>query len=277
MDSDKSGTNLFIVLLVVVIGIYASGISQPTTATGVSPTVTVTTTVTSAVDNSTIQSYVLSFVGQEAIAHAAAIFATLGAAFTFAAGFRKNPGNIALYVFILSFLFGTALYVILRLIFYGLLSALVLQNPPIGIAVPSAWCNETSQLSKYWCQVTHLESSSTSVPDGYLRQLLQFIPALSISWLIGGILSMFLTAHMLDVADDRQKPPKKNKFRGVFKDMRCLCRLPFFWASCALVVWIVLVAKSFFLPAETIEGISLVFALVPTGVFSYIYSRQNKT
>lgn len=89
-----------------------------------------------------VQASLLSYVGQQAIAHAATIFATLTAAFAFAAVQKKLGGSrTTFFVLILSILLAGAIYAGLRLYYYGLLSGVVLGLP----ATPS---NQT--LDQYW-------------------------------------------------------------------------------------------------------------------------------
>jgi len=91
------------------------------------------------------QSDMLSFVGQEAIAHAAGIFATLTAAFTFATGFKKfavekrHKQGRTVYILSLSFLLFLSVYLGIRLISYGALAATVAKLPANVTMLRSVW------------------------------------------------------------------------------------------------------------------------------------------
>ena len=96
---------------------------------------------------SDFQATLLSYLAQEALAHAALIFATLAAAFTFATGFKKTLSKhqrVPLYVYggILFVLFLVAVYALLRFILYAGLTEflLTLSRPPS--------CNDT--FTSYW-------------------------------------------------------------------------------------------------------------------------------
>ena len=105
-----------------------------------------------------IQADLLNFLAQESLAHAALVFATLAAAFTFASGFRRSAkegagasswGNNEMIVYgaILFSLFLVAIYALFRFSFYAALADYALNHP-------SPPANQT--LSEYWRNVTFI-------------------------------------------------------------------------------------------------------------------------
>ena len=75
------------------------------------------------------QTDLLNFAAQQAIAHAALIFATLTATFTFASGFKPKANSRkakTFYVILLALLMSGAVYAGFRLYFYGQISGTVL-------------------------------------------------------------------------------------------------------------------------------------------------------
>ena len=110
-----------------------------------------------------LQADILNYLVQEALAHAALIFATLAAAFAFATGFQKklkkgtNNRELSLYVYgaVLSLLFLVAIYAFLRFAFYANLADFLLSQakPPI----PS------DNLTSYWNAVRFSAENTTRV------------------------------------------------------------------------------------------------------------------
>lgn len=105
-----------------------------------------------------IEGILLNFLVQESLAHAALIFATLLAAFTFAAGFRRrielgnrntkdwSRNEVIVYGSILFSLFLVAIYAFLRFTFYAALADFLLNRapPPMQENLTSYWMNVTS-------------------------------------------------------------------------------------------------------------------------------------
>ncbi len=108
-----------------------------------------------------LQTDLLNYVVQEALAHAALIFATLAAAFAFATGFQNSMKNgnrkLSLYVYgaVLSLLFLVAIYAFLRFAFYANLANFLLTQarPP----TPS------DNLTSYWNAVRYPAENSTRI------------------------------------------------------------------------------------------------------------------
>jgi hypothetical protein len=138
-----------------------------------------------------VQATLLNFLGQQAIAHAATIFATLLAAFTLAEAVGKREGSSTVqkepspslgtfYVFMLNVLFGIAIYAVFRLIYYGILWGLVLNNNPLEMP-----------LTCYWQRVsTLLAEGAPTALSFYARLFVQLqlyltIPSVLISWALG--------------------------------------------------------------------------------------------
>ncbi|MGA3405754.1 MAG: hypothetical protein ABSD49_08500, partial [Candidatus Bathyarchaeia archaeon] len=131
-------------------------------------------------DISTFQSYLLSFLGQQAIAHAAEIFATLTAAFAFATGFKhkKTDTGTQLYVLILTVLFTWSIFAFFRAYYYGVFSNTVLHGSPN----PSAIGNLTAYWSFVACTATR------SNPLLGFAGIGGTIESLSLSWALGSII-----------------------------------------------------------------------------------------
>lgn len=139
------------------------------------------------------QASLLTLVGQEAIAHAAAIFATLTAAFTFAT-VQKEPltrNRTTFCVLILSVLLAGSIYAGLRLYYYGVLSGIVLNHS----GVP----NQT--LTQYWGNVTYLMSHSSGPNSTYLLTNLGLgltIQSISISYVVGFLMAVGVTSYSVE-------------------------------------------------------------------------------
>ncbi len=166
-------------------------------------------------DISTFQSDVLGFVGQQAIAHAAEIFATLTAAFTFATGFKnvKSRTGTWLYVLFLTVLLTGGIYAFLRAYYYGVLSNAVFnQEPPGNIA----------SLKDYWSFLAN--NATKSYPLVGVLALGKTIESFSISWTLGFVSAVALTSYLTEEG-------KKLDFYNTFTE-----RLPwpfkvaFWWA-----------------------------------------------
>jgi hypothetical protein len=131
-----------ILILVVVLPVAACQVLLSPNVSGQSYwTVTLTTTTNSTTYRTTltgnesdvpVQSALLGFLAQQAIAHGALIFATLTAAFAFAVGFRKLDGKLRRLAYWLATgaLFTLSIYSLLRLFFYSQFSNFVLEYPP---------------------------------------------------------------------------------------------------------------------------------------------------
>ena len=139
-----------------------------------------------------VQASLLSFVGQQAIAHAAAIFATLTAAFTFATVQKKLDGDrTAFCVFILSILLAGSIYAGLRLYYYGLLSGII-----------QGYHGESNQtLTQYWGNVTKgMFSGVYGGPSTFFYVQLglgQTIQSLSISYVLGFMIAVGVASYSI--------------------------------------------------------------------------------
>jgi hypothetical protein len=138
---------------------------------------------------STSQSVVLGFVGQQAIAHAAVIFATLTAAFAFATGFKqkKDGPALSLYVLLLTVLLSGSIYALIRAYYYGVLSNAVLNSGP---AV------QANTLESYWAYVVGLASSGNALVGGLA--LGSLIQSYSISWALGFLSALAVASYLGD-------------------------------------------------------------------------------
>lgn len=149
---------------------------------------TITETVTSLYE-SNLQTDALGYVAQQTVSHAALIFATLAAAFTFAAGFnlKKKPwGATATYIFFLTVLLATAIYSALKLFFYGKLANAILLNPPTVQLFANCKAYhpllDNATLTDYWGCIREVAYNSNKLPSS--------VPIVgNSSWLslIGGI------------------------------------------------------------------------------------------
>jgi hypothetical protein len=82
----------------------------------------------------TFQADLLSFFGQELIAHGATLFAIVTAAFTFMASMRPKEQDqdllrASIYLVISGFLIGAGLYTLFRMLWYGALVSGVMRTP----------------------------------------------------------------------------------------------------------------------------------------------------
>lgn len=162
---------IVIVIIAFIGGIILGGIGGLSLSSN-NRTITTISTASIPMSNSTLplagyQSDLLGFLGQQDIAHAAAIFATFTAAFAFATGFRKKlsvPLGVQTYVIGLTVLFSSATYSAIRLYFYGLLATVVLNHSPTELMNSTSYadCYQIhvgSPLSTYWCQVYRMTSN----------------------------------------------------------------------------------------------------------------------
>ena len=132
-----------------------------------------------------VQADLLSFLAQESLAHAALVFATLAAAFTFTTGMRSRKQNgktsqwtvneLRVMGGITFFLFSVAIYALFRFTFYAALADFALNNP-------SPAQNET--LSQYWLNVT----SNVQHPHAWV---VPFMSIYNLGW-FGLSISIFL-------------------------------------------------------------------------------------
>jgi hypothetical protein len=171
-----------------------------------------------------IQASLLSFVGQQAIAHAATIFATLTAAFTFAVVQRKPVvGNRRTFcVLILSLLLAGGIYAGLRLYYYGVLSGIVLN---CSVSPNQTW-------TQYWNNVTFLLGQSGE-PSTWLFAYLGVgptIPSFSISYVIGFVLAVGVTSYSIDDSNEG--------WRGTFDALPPWSKFVLYWAGLNYVLGI---------------------------------------
>jgi len=137
------------------------------------------------------QSDMLSFVGEEAIAHAAGIFATLTAAFAFATGFinKCHGRGRSVYILSLSFLLSLSAYLAIRLISYGSMAATVAKLPAQNVP-----------LSTYWNNVSlTLESSKYSVVHYGITSIFSSI---ALSWLFGYEFANCITVYLVESSEE---------------------------------------------------------------------------
>ena len=147
------------------LGLHVS--AQSITSTTI--TITETVTVTSSYE-SNLQTDALGYVAQQTVSHAALIFATLAAAFTFATGFKpKRRGARATYIFFLTVLLATAIYSTLKLFFYGKLANAILLNPPTVQLFANCRAYhplpENATLTDYWGCIREIAYNSGKIPS----------------------------------------------------------------------------------------------------------------
>jgi hypothetical protein len=219
-----------------------------------------------------VQATLLNFLGQQAIAHAATIFATLLAAFTFAEAVGKREssrgtfygeGSLGtFYVFMLNVLFGVAIYAGFRLIYYGILWGLVLNNTPL----------ETT-LTCYWQSVSALFTGG-SPADPCLRfqnatlsyyalsfvrlQLYLTIPNLLLSWGLGFLIAVGVAEYC---------GGSKGGWFAAFRSTQLWLRKLGFWALAAYIAYIVTleVIRQFF-STLNLGAVDRIFILVIGGI-----------
>lgn len=140
----------------------------------------------------TSQSVVLGFVGQQAIAHAAVIFATLTAAFAFATGFKQKKSRRAmwLYVLLLALLLSGSIYALIRGYYYGELSNTVLNGPA---SQDQQLCTQVNTLQSYWAYVVCLTTRTNALVGGLALGTL--IPSYSISWALGFLSALAVASY----------------------------------------------------------------------------------
>lgn len=194
-------------------------------------------------DITPFQSYVLAFVGQEAIAHAAEIFATLTAAYTFATGFKKITSSTGfwLYVLFLTVFLTGGVYAFLRVYYYGLLSNVVLNfnyYAPSNVVIPRPpnllqYCPKTiptiTSLSDYWTCVTNA-TKATNWLVGVLG-IGSGVPSISISWALGSLCALAVASYLAEISLTEKigRFAPKN-FEMNFNRMPPLFKIIFWWA-----------------------------------------------
>ena len=115
-----------------------------------------------------VQTDLLGIMGQEAVAHAALIFASLTAAFAFATGFKKKVDDRLgklIYVGFLGPLIGIAIYAVFRMYLWGTLLGVVLDNPPAlaftkCLSVKPSVLIPVGSLTLYWYCVNKITGSA---------------------------------------------------------------------------------------------------------------------
>lgn len=147
------------------------------------------------------QTDILNYAGQQAIAHAALIFATLTAVFTFAAAFHgkltdwprptKVHGIKVYYSFLLG-MFSVASYALFRLIMYARLVTLVLSNPP---------SKDMASLSAYYHNITLISSAQSAA--------LAYVGGLNTVGLFASLIAASVLAYFLLVLVERPQSWKQ--------------------------------------------------------------------
>lgn len=135
------------------------------------------------------QGTLLSYVGQQTIAHAAVVFAALTAGFTFATGFQNkitpfSPLARFSYTLILAFVFSMAAYTFGRMAFYGLLGHTILRTPQ---------STDHLTLTDYWKSV---DAESSKIRGGTLLDAFGGFNwrAVLVSFIAGGVATLFIQA-----------------------------------------------------------------------------------
>lgn len=166
------------------------------------------------------QSDMLSFVGQEAIAHAAGIFATLTAAFAFATGFKekiRQEQDRTVFILCLSFLLALTVYLAIRMYSYGALSATVATLPP-----------RSDNLTGYWNNVT-LATVDGNIIVHY--GITGIFSSIVLSWLLGYEFAVCITSYLIEGC---QESFEKTLIRPVFLPARWREE----WCTFALIFFI---------------------------------------
>jgi hypothetical protein len=205
------------------------------------------------IDVTAFQSIVLGFVGQEAIAHGAIIFATLAAAFTFATGFKitartHTRGRVSLYVVLLTILLSGAIYAFLRMFYYGQLSTatLTLCPQPGDMSDPS--------LKEYWRFVsTHARENPWVA---WLGAGLT-VPSLLVSWVLGFLSAVSVTSYLGE---------EHEKFANTFHRLPALFKLSFVWAFWDYWAQVVLSQPSLHL-GDYATMVAVPVSLLPAALF----------
>lgn len=118
---------------------------------------------------SDIQAMLLTFFGQELVAHAASMFAALGGAFYFISNFRPKPYKIRrvlVFSVVSALLISIVIYTGFRMVVYGQLSALVVgsepspQVPPEQPKLPNQSSTGNWTLATYYYYIVNLSRSS---------------------------------------------------------------------------------------------------------------------
>ena len=265
---------LLVVLGLVIISAYGvTWYLKPTSTTAITTTTTSNLTSTerpSAAENVTIQSDLLSFIGQQAIAHAGVTFATLTAAFGFAAAF-KNPRNLTakwIYVAILGILLGGGIYAGLRLFFYGQMWGFILKYPP-EYAFQTSYCIQPghiylAQISKtgitaYWECMIWIVYGSNWVLD-YLGTT---AIAMLVSMSAGLVLSLLVTYFV--VLSGEQSHAKPFLYMGLaFTLVTLILAHLSYWSDLAPLVCVL---------GATVGGI---VAITVIGLLRFISGRHQK-
>jgi hypothetical protein len=149
-----------------------------------------------------VQSDLLGIIGQEAVAHAALIFASLAATFAFATGFMERVNNRwgqVIYVVFLGPLIGIAVYAVFRMYLWGTLLGAVTNNP-LELALTKCPNNTPTphvpvgSLSFYWACVNAITSNTVWIPFITVRTLSTSVFSLVLGFIISiGLLSLALT------------------------------------------------------------------------------------
>jgi hypothetical protein len=170
---------------------------------------------------SNLQSIALAYVGQESIAHAALIFATLTAAFTFAAGYKgvERYEGVLLYVLILTVLLSSGFYSFLRVTYWATLSNQILTTGPSIFS--SSTCASVIYLRDYWACVTSSNTPSQVIVL-YLGTTTASIP---LSWVIGFLSAVAIASYL-----PKKKAGRLKNFGDIFAGLHFLFRVAF-WAA----------------------------------------------
>ena len=143
-----------------------------------------------------IQTDLLAYAGQQAIAHAVLIFAILTAAFTFATGFkdkiRKKSASILYFIILAPLIFGS-FWATVRLYFYGQMVQIVLNTP---------MTSSSETLTDYFKDVFRFQNSILNYTGGLNIQSPIVILCI-IAAVIAAIL-VILLARIEDPSSDQQ-------------------------------------------------------------------------
>lgn len=145
------------------------------------------------------QTDLLNYLVQESLAHAALIFATLAAAFTFATGIKEkiewDPNETLVYFGIVFTLFSVAIYALFRFSVYASLIGFVLSRPqsPADNSLNSLWRSIVSQVST---DKPYLTAFSGFINFGAIG----FVITISLAYLSAFLVTLFFSGKLPQVS-----------------------------------------------------------------------------